>query len=417
MDLALASRTLRRLAALVAPVVIALASALAAPVASADVTGGSGLVASVAAQEALDVAAAPDDLGVEETGEEAVATVAEPAAAVDAPPPVEAPAAAAAPEAAAPPVAPAAAAPPARQAVTQTAPTAVAEPVVELVPTTRSTDEQPDELAPILTPAVPTVEQAVPSLPNLNVDIRILSPGDDGDVVQGGGVLVGGAPIAPPDSGDGDWTWNWTWNWDTDCAPGDVPTPMTVAAGGWSWDWTWDWSCGDAPAQPAAPSAPTTAPLPAIATPPTVAPLESVAPGAAPVVAADEQRPMGRSTLDDRQSPTPQPLAAPVPARVRTAVLAPALSTVANPRGTAHASAGALPGPDPAGEPPTPDPWAPTPSAAGAGATSAAGTGSLMLAALLAALTMLAPRRGRRMRGHAHTPRQPLDSRRPERPG
>ena len=233
-------------------------------------------------------------------------------------------------------------------------------------------------------------------------------------------MLIGGAPVPLPDAG-GDWTWNWNWNWDSGCAPGDLPTPMTIGGDGWSWDWNWTWTC----AEDAAPQ-----PTPA----PAATPRQAVAPVSSRVATRSRGRSDGThapvrgrraavalepdARAGRRGHPTSEPLAAPVPVRARTAVLAPAsLSTVAGTHGKAHASAGALPGPDPAGEPPAPDPPSPAPPAASAGAAGAAGSGSLLLAALLAALALLAPGRGRRMRGHARAPRSPLDSRRPERPG
>jgi hypothetical protein len=72
---------------------------------------------------------------------------------------------------------------------------------------------------------------------NLNVDIRILSPGDNGDVTQdmtlpgwsdreGGG----GAPGQPLN-------WTWTWNWTWTCESG-------ATTAGMDWNWDWDWDCG-----------------------------------------------------------------------------------------------------------------------------------------------------------------------------
>jgi hypothetical protein len=77
---------------------------------------------------------------------------------------------------------------------------------------------------------------------NLNVDIRILSPGNDGDVSQvidlggvgGGGNpsdVLGGIGLGDLDLGL-DWTWNWNWKWDC----GDA------SAAGLDWNWTWTWS-------------------------------------------------------------------------------------------------------------------------------------------------------------------------------
>ncbi len=399
MDLAFTRPPLWRLGALVAPIAIALACALAAPAASADVSGGPGLVTDVAAQEAPDAVAASDDFAITEPVESA-----EPAA----PAPVQ-------PE-------PAVETPPA-ETPADPAPEPVVDPVVPAQPQVAHDVVEP---APAAAPD-PEPQATAPGSPspppaNVNVVIRILSPGDDGDVGQDGGVLIGGAPVTLPEIG-GDWTWNWNWTWDTGCAPSDLPTPMTTGADGWSWDWTWDWSCGEAPAPQSVPAPVATPHQPSNAAPLGVAPFQRVAgtPVAAPPgtdsASRSAERPTPSRPGDGRDPAADQTLAAPVPARVRTAVLAPALSTVADARGKAHASAGALPGPDPAGEPPAPDPPSPAPPAATAGAAGGVGGGSLLLAALLGALTLLAPGRGRRMRGHAPAPRSPLDSRRPERPG
>jgi hypothetical protein len=83
--------------------------------------------------------------------------------------------------------------------------------------------------------------------PNLNVNIRIFSPGDDGVVEQDGAVRAG--------SGLGDllqnidWTWNWDWEWALDGCDG---VPAGASDVDWNWNWTWDWGSGcgssDAPA-------------------------------------------------------------------------------------------------------------------------------------------------------------------------
>lgn len=89
----------------------------------------------------------------------------------------------------------------------------------------------PSETAPAPAPeSQPTDtggENAVPAAPggpiNLNVDIRVLSPGDNGDVTQdittpGSTGQVGGGTPAQPLA----WTWNWTWIWTTPAAGDDV---------------------------------------------------------------------------------------------------------------------------------------------------------------------------------------------------
>jgi len=94
-------------------------------------------------------------------------------------------------------------------------------------PDTGTPSETAPGPAPESMPTDPVVEDANPGAPvapiNLNVDIRILSPGDNGDVTQemtvpGWSGQVGGGPQGQPLA----WTWNWTWNWTTP-AGGEAP--------------------------------------------------------------------------------------------------------------------------------------------------------------------------------------------------
>jgi hypothetical protein len=89
----------------------------------------------------------------------------------------------------------------------------------------------PSETAPVPAPesqpSDSVGEESNPGAPgapiNLNVDIRILSPGDNGDVTQEISVPGWSAPVG--DGAQGQpfaWTWNWTWNWTTPAAD-DVP--------------------------------------------------------------------------------------------------------------------------------------------------------------------------------------------------
>ena len=82
----------------------------------------------------------------------------------------------------------------------------------------------PSETAPVPAPesqpSDSVGEDSNPGSPggpiNLNVDIRILSPGDNGDVKQEITVPGWSAPVG--DGAQGQplaWTWNWTWNWTT----------------------------------------------------------------------------------------------------------------------------------------------------------------------------------------------------------
>ena len=80
---------------------------------------------------------------------------------------------------------------------------------------------------------------------NLNVDIRILSPGDDGDVSQvidvGGPQGLGSGNPADMLGGLGmddlglDWSWNWNWTWDCGGA--------STAGLDWNWSWSWSGDC------------------------------------------------------------------------------------------------------------------------------------------------------------------------------
>ena len=138
-----------------------------------------------------------------------------------------APAAPAPPAVPTPPVAPVPPAPTPEPALSTPSETAT-------VPAPESTVEEPD-------PVVPTA----PSAPtNINVDIRILSPGDNGDVTQEienivvpqlEGIVNRGGVAAP--GGGSDETWNWTWRWTSGCEP-------DMRASSAAWNWTWDWEQG-----------------------------------------------------------------------------------------------------------------------------------------------------------------------------
>ena len=378
--------------ALLVAVAIALACALAAPIASADVVGGLESAVTVAEQEALDGAVAPGDYSVADPAAAVVTEEPAPAAVEEAP--------AADPEAAvAPPPAAAPVSPP---------PVAPAEPAASEEP---AVVEQ--ELAPPTSDPSAPVEQVVQAPSNVNISIRILSPGDDGDVSQG--IVVpgfSGSPVATDGSGgDWDWDWNWTWTWDSGCEAGGAPAP-TAAVAGWSWDWTWDWSCGpehDAPLEPRGAEAPAAVEQP-------VAPVTPDAESSQPAVApATARRPPARHTRSSA------PLAARAPAAVRPGVPAPIASPVTDPTAvvrTVSASAGALPDFIPVGElPPDRRHHAPLPGASTAGASGAGGMGSLLLAALLGALVLFVPRRGGLARMGKRNLHPLSDSRRPERPG
>jgi hypothetical protein len=110
-------------------------------------------------------------------------------------------------------------------------PPAVAEPP--------KSDEMPAPEVPEVTERSESATQAAAQ--NINVDIRILSPGNDGPVSQE--VFAPQQGFAPDSSGaeapsadplGSDWTWNWTWT--ETCGDGAARTA--------DWNWNWEW-CGD----------------------------------------------------------------------------------------------------------------------------------------------------------------------------
>ena len=122
-------------------------------------------------------------------------------------------------------------------------------------------------------PPSPDVAQTAPT--NINVSVRVDSPGDNGSVEQANAAVAAGeaaatepspqyrpdppqyqAPIPasatpttepapqtpsaePAQTTDG-WTWNWEWNCG-DAMP-DIAVPPEVGARNWIWNW--DWNCG-----------------------------------------------------------------------------------------------------------------------------------------------------------------------------
>ena len=129
-------------------------------------------------------------------------------------------------------------------------------------------------------PPAPDVVQTAPT--NVNVSVRVDSPGDNGSVEQMNAAAAAGrgrgcrrpplsisrirrsirqpipasatptadpapqtAAAEPAEAGDG-WTWNWEWNCG-DAIP-DIPIPPEV--GTQNWTWNWDWNCGDPESMP-----------------------------------------------------------------------------------------------------------------------------------------------------------------------
>jgi hypothetical protein len=198
------------------------------------------------------LAAEAPDVAIEAPSEPAEPVV-EPAEAVPSEP---APAPAEAPEPEPPPP------PPAEEAVTLGA-TETADPAesAEPDPAEEVATEPPAYISDEASPSLPHEDDAddldqgdadagAPPLVlpvNLNVDIRILSPGNDGDVSQVidlgdlPGLGSGNPSDALGDLGLGgldlglDWAWNWNWTWDC----GDA----SVAGLDWNWTWTWSGDC------------------------------------------------------------------------------------------------------------------------------------------------------------------------------
>lgn len=133
----------------------------------------------------------------------------------------------------------------------------------------------PVSVPPVAAPAVeepepdappPTVEQTAPT--NVNVSVRVDSPGNDGAVEQanvatatGGGAdepqyqespaqyqepepvpavpeTAAGAEASPAEAS----SWEWTWSWDCGGTAPDVPAPPAGAPQIWIWNWTWNCS-------------------------------------------------------------------------------------------------------------------------------------------------------------------------------
>jgi hypothetical protein len=123
--------------------------------------------------------------------------------------------------------------------------TAVDLPQIELP----ALDAEPEVAeAPAPAPA-PTHAPAAPA-GNINVSVRVFSPGDTGPVTQisGGGSTSGGGAVSTPTSAapvpaPSTWIWNWTWNGAPACAP-DGGANAAPSAGVANWVWNWTWACG-----------------------------------------------------------------------------------------------------------------------------------------------------------------------------
>jgi len=158
--------------------------------------------------------------------------------------------------------------------------------------------------------------QTTPS--NVNVSVRIFSPGNDGPVTQtnvagaetvsvattttttqDGASLGGGAnpaPAVPGLAAPATWVWNWTWeSTAAGCAPGAAPaTPSSTVADS-TWTWTWIWRC--APRVPVFDT-------PIIPLIPDMPPIAAIVPGAG---AWDDAFAAGPSRAQGAGAPTPRP--------------------------------------------------------------------------------------------------------------
>ena len=149
---------------------------------------------------------------------------------------------------------------------------AAAEPVqtgTAAAPSPEPVSEPSPVAAPVVPQPLPEPEPAVvqQSPANVNVSVRVDSPGDDGAVTQLN-VAVGGSspqyqepqtqyqpPVLPdpeehevddvaPAAGEAAIDdWNWSWNWSCGDAPvGDIAIPVGVLQQ--NWNWNWNWICG-----------------------------------------------------------------------------------------------------------------------------------------------------------------------------
>jgi hypothetical protein len=112
-------------------------------------------------------------------------------------------------------------------------------------------DAAPADVVPIEPPAPEVLAPAS----NINVSIRIFSPGDNGPVTQttGGGEGGPGAAPGPVTSGAAPgpvtWIWNWTWTGAPGCDAG-LGANAAPQIGIPTWTWNWIWVCGEDAGEP-----------------------------------------------------------------------------------------------------------------------------------------------------------------------
>jgi hypothetical protein len=147
---------------------------------------------------------------------------------------------------------------PAQETAAEPATGAVVAPPQEPVPAPAAVP-QPDAPFPDAPPA--SVDQAEPT--NVNVSVRIDSPGDNGSVDQvnaadadavsqpddpqpqpppgeSTAAPAAASPESPVPADASEWNWNWSWN----CADPVPELPADPSGSMQNWIWNWDWDCG-----------------------------------------------------------------------------------------------------------------------------------------------------------------------------
>ena len=131
------------------------------------------------------------------------------------------------------------------------------------VPVAAATPAEQDAAAPANGDAIAAAAQAVPS--NVNVSIRIFSPGNDGSVSQTNVAAPSALPVSPaaaaPENASTSsgvtpaptpavptapttWVWNWTWeSTAAGCASTAAPATPASSVAGSTWTWNWVWRC------------------------------------------------------------------------------------------------------------------------------------------------------------------------------
>jgi hypothetical protein len=148
---------------------------------------------------------------------------------------------------------------PAQETAAEPVTGAVVAPPQEPVPPVPAAAPEPDSPSPDAPPA--SVDQTDPT--NVNISVRIDSPGDNGSVDQvnaadadavsqpddpqdqaqpgeSTAAPAAATPEAPAPADASGWEWNWSWN----CADPVPELPATPSGSMQNWTWNWDWDCG-----------------------------------------------------------------------------------------------------------------------------------------------------------------------------